>query len=244
MNNKPSSKNAAQGKVGKTSLATYGWAALLAALAGFGAVYVIAGRSDNGADLALRTKPPAAPAAISLRPGSKPATPAATGGDSNSRNSRINRLSTGKMTTFVFKKTPAALPEISFKDGDGKAKSMKDWRGKVVLLNIWATWCAPCRREMPELDSLQGELGSDGFEVIALSVDRKGLKASKRFLQQIKVKHLGLYNDATTRAAAKLKVVGMPTTLLIDAKGRELGRLVGPAEWHSEDAKRLIRAQL
>ena len=208
-------------------IAKYAWTAVLAALAGFGAVYVTFGPSDNGS-------------LVESGPGiSEPVKAKAAAGQGIKRS-----LNTGKMVTFVFKKTPQALPDVSFTDGAGRTRTLKDWRGKVVLLNLWATWCAPCRREMPDLDKLQASLGSDSFEVVAVSVDRKGLAASKRFLDQIKVKNLGLYNDVSTKMAGKLKVLGMPTTLLLDRKGREVGRLVGPAEWNSDDAKRLISAQL
>lgn len=236
------------------SFATYLWAAAISAAIGFGAVYVIAGGADNGTKLKTVAAPPSAPAgtrgssSLTAAPDRTTAGQEAGADAQTSRMtttaSKVNPLSTGKMINFVFKKTPAPLPEIAFTDGEGKPKSLKDWRGKVVLLNLWATWCAPCRREMPDLDKLQGELGSDKFEVVALSVDRKGIKASKRFLEQIKVKHLKLFNDATMRSSSKLRAIGMPTTLLIDAEGREIGRLVGPAEWHSDDAKRLIKAQL
>jgi thiol-disulfide isomerase/thioredoxin len=146
------------------------------------------------------------------------------------------------MAAFVFRQAPEALPEIKFQDAGGRERTLADWRGKVVLLNLWATWCLPCRKEMPALDSLQAALGSDKFEVVALSVDRKGLEASKKFLDETKIEKLGLYVDASTRANSALRVVGLPATLLIDPEGREIGRLLGPAEWDSEDAKRLIRA--
>jgi len=97
---------------------------------------------------------------------------------------------------------------------------------------------------MPALERLQKELGSDRFEVVALSIDRGGADAAKKFLDQIKVEKLALYVDATARSSSALKAVGMPTTLLIDRQGRELGRLVGPAEWDSADAVRLIKAAL
>jgi thiol-disulfide isomerase/thioredoxin len=113
-----------------------------------------------------------------------------------------------------------------------------------VLLNLWATWCAPCREEMPSLDRLQKDLGSDKFEVVALSLDRKGAEASQKFLDETKVSSLKLYVDASAKQGTTLKIVGMPTTILIDKEGRELGRLAGPAEWDSEDAKRLITAAI
>jgi thiol-disulfide isomerase/thioredoxin len=148
------------------------------------------------------------------------------------------------MAAFVFRKEPEALPQFKFQDAEGRERTLSDWRGKVVLLNLWATWCLPCRKEMPSLDRLQKELGSDQFEVVALSVDRKGLEASQKFLDETKVERLALYVDPSARANTELRVVGLPVTLLIDAQGRELGRLLGPAEWDGEDAKRLLRTVL
>lgn len=145
------------------------------------------------------------------------------------------------LSAFVRKRTPETLPEITFTDGAGKPMSLADFKGKTVLLNVWATWCGPCREEMPGLDRLQAEMGSDKFEVVALSVDRGGIEASKKFLDQIKVKSLGTYVDAEGKSTKALRIIGMPTTFLIDEEGREVGRLVGPAHWDSEDAKKLIR---
>lgn len=158
-------------------------------------------------------------------------------------NSR-SALSTGEMTTFVWKQQPEQVPVITFSDADGKQRTLADWKGRVVLLNLWATWCAPCRKEMPSLDRLQVELGSKDFEVVALGVDRLGLAGGKKFLEQTKVTRLALYVDATARAGNTLRAVGMPATLLIDREGREVGRLTGPAEWDSPEAKRLIEAVL
>jgi thiol-disulfide isomerase/thioredoxin len=146
------------------------------------------------------------------------------------------------MAAFVFRKEPEALAPIKFQDAEGKERTLADWRGKVVLLNLWATWCLPCRKEMPSLDRLQKDLGSDRFEVVAISVDRKGAEASRKFLADTGVERLALYVDPTARMSAELKVVGLPATLLVDAQGREVGRLLGPAEWDSDEAKRLIRA--
>ncbi len=148
------------------------------------------------------------------------------------------------MAAFVFKKEPEALSEVRFQDANGTEKTLSDWRGKVVLVNLWATWCAPCRKEMPALDRLQKELGSSKFEVVAISIDRTGLAGARKFLAETGVKNLALYADPTTKLSSVLKAVGLPVTVLIDAEGREIGRLVGPAEWDSEDAKRLIRAAM
>jgi thiol-disulfide isomerase/thioredoxin len=150
----------------------------------------------------------------------------------------------GEMAGFVVRTPTVEVPELAFIDGKGEARTLKDFKGKVVLLNLWATWCAPCRKEMPALDKLQAELGSKAFEVVALSVDRSGPDGARKFLDSIGIKHLTLYADPTARMASTLKAIGMPTTLLIDAEGRELGRLTGPAEWDSADAKALINAAI
>ncbi len=215
---------------------------LAAAAIGFGTVYLLFGRLSETAQQMIA--PPAervaqAPSTPAAGPGS--ATAPATTGALPAGPGR-NALSVGEMAAFVFKKEPEALPEVVFQDAAGKERSLKDWRGKVVLLNLWATWCLPCRKEMPGLDRLQAEMGSDKFEVLAVSVDRTGLEGAKKFLDSIKVAKLGLYADPTVRMTSTLRVMGMPGTLLIDAEGREVGRLVGPAEWDSADAKALIKA--
>jgi thiol-disulfide isomerase/thioredoxin len=158
--------------------------------------------------------------------------------------SEAARLNTGHMAAFVYKPEPAGVPDLKFVDGAGQPRSLGDFKGRVILLNLWATWCLPCRKEMPDLDKLQAELGSERFEVVALSVDRAGVAGARRFLDQIGTKALTLYADPTARLAGELRVVGLPATLLIDAQGREIGRLLGPADWASEDAKRLIRSVL
>jgi thiol-disulfide isomerase/thioredoxin len=154
------------------------------------------------------------------------------------------RLNKGHVAAFVYKPQPADLPALAFVDGEGKPRTLADWKGKTVLLNLWATWCGPCRKEMPDLDRLQAELGSAKFEVVALSVDRAGVAGSKKFLDQIATKSLALYVDPTARMASELRVIGLPATLLIDADGREIGRLLGPAEWASDDAKALINSAI
>jgi thiol-disulfide isomerase/thioredoxin len=204
--------------------------AAFSAVLGFAAVYGTLGRPDNGESTSV-----AQPAAAKVQDEVN---------NSVSEGAGTKGLSTGAMTTFVFKKAPEELPEIVFVDAGGAAKSLKDFRGKTVLLNLWATWCAPCREEMPALDRLQKELGSDSFEVVALAVDRGGIDAAKKFLDSIKVSNLKLYADATTRSGSALRVIGMPTTILIDKEGREIGRLPGPAVWDSAEAKRLVEASL
>jgi thiol-disulfide isomerase/thioredoxin len=199
--------------------------ALGAGLAGFGAVYVMAGGPDNASGARVRVAQAVTPAALPSGPGQ-------------------NAFSVGEMAAFVFRKEREVLPELPFVDAQGKTRTLKDWQGKVVLLNLWATWCAPCRKEMPGLDRLQAKLGSATFEVVAVSADRTGIPGAQKFFEQIKVERLGVYADPTIRIHSGLKAIGMPATLLIDAKGREIGRLVGPAEWDTPEAIKLIEAAI
>ena len=197
------------------------WIVALAALLGFGAVYVTMHRSDNAAT-----------------PASAPETTV------KSEVEPKGEAKTGQMAAFVTKKAPEALPEITFNDAAGKTLTLADFKGRTVLLNLWATWCAPCREEMPSLDRLQQAIGSDKFEVVALSLDRQGAPASQKFLDEVKAKALKLYIDATGKQGVTLKLVGMPTTILINKDGLEVGRLAGPAEWDSAEAKALIEAAM
>lgn len=134
---------------------------------------------------------------------------------------------------LVMRGQPAELPQLQVLDGDGRPVGLAGLRGKLVLLNIWATWCPPCRQEMPSLDRLQGQLGGPDFQVVALSVDvgAKGIDLVKAFYASTGIKHLAIYQDAEAAAIFKLKAVGVPTTLLLDRQGREIGRMSGTAEW-------------
>jgi len=128
---------------------------------------------------------------------------------------------------------PREMLSPPFVDGDGRDLALADFEGRVVLLNVWATWCAPCREEMPTLDRLQARLGGDDFHVLPLSIDRAGLGPVRRFYDEIGIAHLGLYLAEDIRAMAAFAVAGLPTTILIDRRSRELGRLAGPSEWDS-----------
>lgn len=140
--------------------------------------------------------------------------------------------------------TSRPLPELRFEDGDGRAVSLADFRGGMVLLNVWATWCGPCRREMPTLDGLQAKLGGPDFGVVALSIDRAGIEVVAEFYAEVGVAHLTRYIDDSGKAARQLNAVGLPTTLLIDREGREIARHVGPAEWDTPEMVRFFRQQL
>lgn len=140
--------------------------------------------------------------------------------------------------------TPRPMPELRFEDSDGRSVTLTDFRGKVVLLNIWATWCGPCREEMPTLDRLQATLGGPDFEVVALSIDRAGIGVVTEFYDEVGVEHLAKYIDESGKATRQLNAVGLPTTLLIDREGREIGRHVGPAEWDTPEMVTFFRQQL
>ena len=131
-----------------------------------------------------------------------------------------------------------------FENAKGNPVGLADFRGKAILLNVWATWCAPCRKEMPALDRLQAELGGPDFEVVALSVDRNGLDAVRPFFAEIGIENLDIYLDQPAAAMKALGVVGLPTTLLIDGNGRELQRWLGPKEWDSPELVGEIRDHL
>jgi thiol-disulfide isomerase/thioredoxin len=137
---------------------------------------------------------------------------------------------------------PKAVPDVAFVDGDGNARHLSEWRGKVVLLNLWATWCAPCKTEMPSLDRLQAKLGGSNFTVLALSTDRTGPTAPSAFFAKEGIRHLALFNDDTAEANIQLKAEGLPLTILLDTDGREIARLLGPAEWDSQKAADTIES--
>jgi thiol-disulfide isomerase/thioredoxin len=145
---------------------------------------------------------------------------------------------------FKMLEEPRSLEDIRFVNGDWKAVSLSGFRGKVILLNVWATWCAPCRAEMPTLDKLQAMLGGPDFEVVALSIDDGGVPVVKAFFEELGLKSLRIYVDPTVSATVRLKVLGVPTTLLINRDGKEIGRYAGPAEWDSPAIVILIRQQL
>ena len=131
---------------------------------------------------------------------------------------------------------PREVISLPFIDGEERNVSLTDFHGRIVLLNVWATWCAPCRKEMPMLDRLQAQLGGSDFHVLPLSIDKAGLKPVRRFYEEMGIQNLGVYLAEDLRAMIAFSVVGLPTTLLIDREGREIARLAGPAEWDSPEA--------
>jgi thiol-disulfide isomerase/thioredoxin len=159
---------------------------------------------------------------------------------------RLAPLARGEVAAVGIASEPRRLPELTFTGADGKPRALADFQGKTVLLNLWATWCVPCRKEMPALDALQAKLGSDSFEVVAVNIDTRNLDKPKTWLQEVGITKLGYYADPSAKVFQDLKAIGkafgMPTTLLVDPQGCELGALAGPAEWASDDAVKLIEA--
>ena len=151
---------------------------------------------------------------------------------------------TNRQLPFQLHSAPLELPQLSFEDGAGHRRTLADFHGRYVLLNVWATWCVPCREEMPALARLQHKLGGPRFEVIALSVDSGGVEAVKRFFAEYRVDSLAVYTDRSLQVNSALRVVGVPTTVLVDREGREIARHVGPAQWDSaqtvEGLRRII----
>jgi thiol-disulfide isomerase/thioredoxin len=153
-------------------------------------------------------------------------------------------LAKGELVAFVVKPSREAVPDLRFVNEKNEETDISKWRGRVVLVNLWATWCAPCRKEMPALAALQQQLGGKDFEVVAISVDRKGADASAAFLIENNATALQLYTDASAAVLDTLQAVGLPASVLIDRQGREIGRLLGPTEWSSPEALKLIKAAL
>ena len=154
----------------------------------------------------------------------------------------------GEVAALAPATTPLKLPDLAFRDAAGAERHLADWRGRTVLLNLWATWCIPCRKEMPALDQLEGKLGGPPFEVVAINIDTRDPDKPRRWLNEVGVTRLAYYADANAKVFQDLKLIGrafgMPTTLLVDPAGCEIGTLAGPAEWASEDAVKLVRAAL
>ena len=161
---------------------------------------------------------------------------------------RIAPLARGEVAAVNVAAKPFRVPELTFQDASGRERSLKDCRGRTVLLILWATWCVPCRKEMPALDALQAKLGGPGFEVVAINIDTRDADKPKAWLKDVGINRLGYYADPDAKVFQDLKAAGrafgMPTTLLIDPQGCEIGAIAGPAEWASDDAVKLIQAAI
>jgi thiol-disulfide isomerase/thioredoxin len=199
---------------------------ILSVIAGFfacvAAIYIVSGQKGN-------------PEIV------QPAAPEAAVEEKGTQINQITRaMATGAMTAFVVKPERKPVPDLVFQDAQGKQRSLSQWRGQVVLVNLWATWCGPCKSEMPSLATLQRRFGSNDFEVIAISVDKGGASVAAPFLEETKATELRLYVDPTAKSIEMLTALGLPATVLIDRNGKEIGRLLGPADWTSSEAYRLV----
>jgi thiol-disulfide isomerase/thioredoxin len=159
---------------------------------------------------------------------------------------RIAPLAHGEVAALTMASKPLKLPDLAFEDADGKPKKLSDWQGKTVLVNLWATWCVPCRKEMPALERLQAKLKGPNFEVVAVNIDTRDPEKPRNFLKDANLNSLGFFSDEKAKVFQDLKSIGralgMPTSVLVDGKGCEIATIAGPAEWDSDDAVKLIRA--
>lgn len=173
----------------------------------------------------------------------------------DARTGDLARLATGDVAAFEVANSPDTAEfsrefarSLTFDGPDGARRSVADFRGRAVLLNLWATWCEPCKREMPALDRLQAELGGPRFEVVAVNVDTRNLDRPRAWLGEAGIRRLAYFSDKEAKIFQTLRRAGladgMPTTLLFDAKGCRLGRVSGPAEWSSPEGIALVRAAL
>jgi thiol-disulfide isomerase/thioredoxin len=199
--------------------------ALVAAVAGLGtlaAVYGVVGASRNVGEPACK--------------------------DALNAAQRMEPLARGEVAAVKPADEGRRLPDLAFRNASGEPKSLADWQGKTVLLNLWATWCIPCRKEMPALDALEGTLGGERFEVVAVNIDTRDAGKPRAWLQEVGVNRLAYYADPSAKVFQDIKLVGralgLPTTVLIDPAGCEIGTAAGPAEWASEDGLKLVRAAL
>ena len=194
----------------------------VAALAGLAAVYGIAGFRRNAAPAECRAAAAAA--------------------------KRVAPLATGEVAAVTPAQPPRRVPDLAFHDAAGKPRMLSEWRGRTLLVNLWATWCVPCRQEMPALDALEAKLGGSGFRVLAINIDTRNTDKPKAWLDELGAKRLAYYADPSAKVFQELKAFGrafgMPTTLLVDPNGCEIASLAGPAEWASPDALKLVEAAI
>ena len=152
----------------------------------------------------------------------------------------LKDLREGDMGKLVVHREARPRIEEAWGDLYGNSVDVASFEGKVVLLNFWATWCPPCRKEMPGIDRLAGELSGDDFAVVALSTDRFDVERITDFFEEIEVQHLDVHQDRTGATARRAGALGLPVTLILDRQGREIARMAGEAEWDSERAKAIL----
>lgn len=159
---------------------------------------------------------------------------------------KISPFIKGEVAALTMATAPLQIPDLVFQDSEGKTRKLSEWKGRTVLVNLWATWCVPCRKEMPALDKLQQTLGDKDFEVVAINIDTRDPEKPKTFLKEAGLTTLAYFHDQKAKVFQDLKsagrALGMPTSVLVDGAGCEIGTIAGPAEWASDDAIKLIKA--
>ncbi len=158
--------------------------------------------------------------------------------------SEIAALRTGEMKKLVIHSEPVEISAKSFLNENGDKTSLDAYKGKLVLLNIWATWCPPCLAEMPSIDALQAELGGDDFQVVTVAMGRNPVASIKKFFANNNIENLPILRDPKQKFARSISVIGLPTTIIINPEGQEIGRLIGDADWHGDAAITVIKAML
>jgi thiol-disulfide isomerase/thioredoxin len=154
----------------------------------------------------------------------------------------VEALREGDMRKLSFHSEPREVPDVVVTDASGGEHRMADWKGRWVLLNFWATWCAPCRHEMPSLDRLEAELGGEDFAVVPVATGRNPVPAIERFFDETDLQYLPILRDPTQALSRGMGVLGLPVTVILDREGREIARLSGDAEWDSDSAKAILAA--
>jgi thiol-disulfide isomerase/thioredoxin len=152
----------------------------------------------------------------------------------------VAALRDGDMKKLALHETPVAIPEVVLLDAQDAEHSLADYRGKWVVLNFWATWCAPCRHEMPSLDRLQAALPE--IAVVPVATGRNAVAGIERFFGEVGIANLPILRDPTSELARGMAVMGLPVTVILNPEGQEVARLIGDAEWDSDSAKAIMAA--
>jgi thiol-disulfide isomerase/thioredoxin len=156
--------------------------------------------------------------------------------------SSLQDIRRGDMRKLAIPDLPVPAPRVAFEDADGNAVSLAQWRGQTVLVNFWATWCAPCRAEMPSLNALQQDLGGEDFQVVTIATGRNPLPAIRKFFDEVGLTDLPVLRDPKRALSRDMGVLGLPASIILNADGQEVARMTGDADWHSEDAMMFLRA--